>query len=291
MEVLKWLLIISFGIVFCVLSVVLINLIFVGKITEVKIWFSSTVQILDNNIQVEEKENVTQQVINVDRKHKSALPLSEKLDLTSQGKLIKRDIFSNEDQHTAVISLRLGNTERELIFKKNSIYERQDNQIGKLLHELDLSKMKIQSANYVNEQIVLLSGMATAPKAFGTYLWQIDLNSFEVILLTTDLYFSSIPPKILTAKGFDGVIAIYYQDSFIFGFGGDCTQPRISTIRLYSSKYPQGHDIAKFSYKAGTIIDVSVENGVLILTGDPSRPQNGSDNHHRPARFWKISGF
>lgn len=49
---------------------------------------------------------------------------------------------------------------------------------------------------------------------------------------------------------------IYYTGSFDFAFGGDSSRPKFSVLRIYNQQYPEGRDIVRFSFKAGTVVDV-----------------------------------
>jgi hypothetical protein len=116
----------------------------------------------------------------------------------------------------------------------------------------------------------------------------VEKSTLEKKKIAEDTYFTFVrPPVVFRPKGFGGLVLVYYTGSVNYGFGGDSSRPEFSFIRIYNETYKEGLDVAKFGFKAGTIVHVEWRDNALIATGDPNRPA-AAQKEPRPARIWRI---
>src|SRR5690606_25441905 len=109
----------------------------------------------------------------------------------------------------------------------------------------------------LNHQYFLLIGDHRESPYADAKLWLINHTTYEQTQLTEDPYYSfSRPPKVFKPDGLAGEVLVYYVGSISYGFGGDSDRPEYSVVRLFSNAYPQGIDLIKFAFKAGTIVDI-----------------------------------
>ena len=92
---------------------------------------------------------------------------------------------------------------------------------------------------------------------------------------------------IFLSEGFAGQVVIYYTGSVDYGFGGNSSRPKYSFIRIYNERFKQGLGVAKFGFKAGTIVDIKWIDNALVVTSDPSRPL-ATNQKVMARRIWKI---
>jgi len=271
----------------------IVNFVFIDKVAERKVNASKEIVSQSAKVHIEELPNKKGQVISL--KNNTFYQQDEaELMLTPAGVLTDDpQSFDNDGSHN-VLPLTLANSNTnsytKFIFQGSTVYEQAGNRIGRTIHTFN--KPTMQSIRYVsniNNGIILMAADPDTHSYVDTKLWQVDIQSFEKTLLSEKPYYTfELAPKVLSPEGYNGVIVIYYSGGISYGYGGDVSRPELSTVRLYSDTYPQGHDLVSFHYKAGTIIDVSVAGDKLIFTGDPSRPTS-IDNHERPARFWQVT--
>ncbi|MDO6761492.1 hypothetical protein Q4566_14870 [Tamlana sp. 2_MG-2023] len=269
--------------------ILLIKMIFIDKLSIAKVRLSNDILDHNPNIQIEELSNTDAQIITEFMPSDGDLPVAKEFLMTPEGEL-RDELHVFDDENRTVLVFKLKDTDTTLVFLDNTIHLQQDHKLGELIHTFKNPVMKsIWFVNYVNTDTILMIANPDTQKHVDTKLYQVNLKTFEKTLLSKNPYYcSNRPPKLLKPEGLDGSIAIYYSGTVSFGFGGHSSRPEISTVRIYNKQYLQGHDIASFTYKAGTITHAKIEGDKLILTGDPSRPIT-CDNYEKPARFWQIT--
>jgi hypothetical protein len=215
------------------------------------------------------------------------VPAAREILLTPAGELQEgRRVFDKDPNRTVRL---LESTEGwpDKVFDGNDIFARSDGHLGERLHSF--AEPSLQILRYVggiNDDWFLLAGDPEGSPYTNTKLWQVSRADYSRSLLAEDPYFTfDRPPRLFRPEGFAGTVLVYYTGSVDFGFGGDSSRPKHSVIRLFTEDYPSGHDVARFAFRAGTIVDIKYENGALILYGDPSRP--GSEKR-LPPRLWRL---
>ncbi|WP_024460860.1 hypothetical protein [Marinimicrobium sp. LS-A18] len=176
------------------------------------------------------------------------------------------------------------------VFHRNDVFALEGARIGRTLHSF--SEPRLSYTGYVggvSRHWFVLEGNPENTMGVRSKLWQVSHADYSRVLLSESPYYSfSRPPRTFRPDGFNGVVLVYYVGSVDYGFGGDCSRPKYSVIRLYSDRYPEGHDVARLSFRAGTIVDVRYEQEALVLYGDPTRP--GESPSRRP-RVWHLQAI
>lgn len=208
--------------------------------------------------------------------------------LTPEGRVEEGRRYADEDPNRTVWWLEAQPGCPERVFVDGDVYEVVNGALGRKL--TTFSEPALQSVSYVggvDQRWFLLCGNRLESAHVDNALWQVDQVSFHRRLLTDDPYFTfSRPPKLFKPEGFPGTVLIYYAGSVSYGFGGDCDRPKYSVLRVYTESYPEGIDLVRFGFKAGTLVDVDYREGALIVTGDPSRPLQPV---RRAPRLWRVS--
>lgn len=215
---------------------------------------------------------------------------SKTMVLSSDGKIENDRRWFDDDPRQNIEVLIRSENENSLVFKGNKIYLFDDFKLGPELGTFSNPSLKlIRHVMPVNNRYILVAGDREEATYADDYLWQLDTQTIEKTILTKDPFYSfSRPPKIFMPEGFNGIVIIYYVGSHSFGFGGGSSVPKESVLRVYNNQYPEGQDLVRFYYKAGTIVDVKWNDNSLILTGDPSKP-DGAEKYRKPARVWQVS--
>src|SRR5690606_17245399 len=293
--------------IFAFIVYVFCNMAFIADITERKVKKGKTHHLLAEGIQVSELEHKMPPLEYEYRPGTGAMPPAAEALLSSENKISEGERFYDSDPNISVLWLKAVGDLPDKIFRKNDVYgigeaganavegddgkdEIIERPLGKKLASFDNPPLGVlRHIGALNHQYFLLIGDHRDSPYPDDKLWLIDHTTFEQTQLSEDPYYSfSRPPKVFKPAGLDGEVLVYYVGSFDYGFGGDCSRPQYSVVRLFSSTHPQGIDLVKFAFKAGTIVDIEFKDGALILTGDPSRPRTNANR--LPPRLWKV-GF
>jgi len=269
---------------------VFFNMVFIENITDNKLRFSPEEVPLISEITISEISNNEKTLPYEYKPGTGDQPGSQTMVLLEDGTIEARQRTFDSDPGKEVDVLISEIDLTTLVFHKNDIFEFNNYHLGRKVGEFSDPKLKfVRHVMPVNDRYVLVNGDREEAQYAEPYLWQVDRNSLEKTLLTKEPYYSfERPPKIFVADGFNGVVIVYYTGEYSYGFGGDSSRPEYSVIRVYNESFPDGMDVAKFDFKAGTIITVEWENNGLKLTGDPSKP-GGEEKNRKPARVWQIS--
>lgn len=241
-------------------------------------------RVINNQYTVKEVLEIKEQFPSSDIPRKSDLPEAQKKLLTPSGELEEGLRVFDNDPNETVLTLNLGASKKQLLFKGNTVYQVQGSKLSEQLHSFTEANIdSIRYVNYLDKDTMLMVARATNKRE--TDLWQVDLNSYAMLHLSDESYYEfERPPLVFTPDGFDGVIAIYYSETERFGFINHFSTPKYSTLRIYSPKYPKGEDIVRYSHQAGTIIDVTFDGQALLITSDPNKPFH----YDKPLRDWKL---
>ena len=156
----------------------------------------------------------------------------------------------------------------------------------------------IQYAAWANDRYFVMAGYQHTDKGTETPLWQGERDTFRAHKVDPDtFYLHAKLPDMYDFAEINSRIMVYFNDSLSWGFGGDVTKPKFSILRIYNATWPEGKDIAKFSFSAGMVRDIRLAEGseagdatirLQVLT-DPARPSGAEDKKERPARQWRVT--
>ena len=217
------------------------------------------------------------------------VPAAKEMVLEAGGEISDRLRVFDKDPGKNVDVLIRNNGLSSLVFKDNSVFNFKNSSLGELIGQFSNPELQlIRHVVPVNDKYALVNGDRASAKYADPYLWQVELTTLNKSLITKQPYYSfKRPPKIFLLPD-EEVAVVYYVDDIHFGIamGGDNSRPKYSVVRVYNKDYPKGSDIVQFRFTAGTIINVTFDDG-LIVTGDPSRP-GGSKKYRKPARVWRV---
>lgn len=291
-----------FLITFCILFLIFLafvfyifsQMIFIAEITERKVKKSEAYHLLTEGVQVFELEHQMPPLEWEYRPGSGAMPAAAEALLSPENTISEGERFFDDDPNVSALWLKSAGDLPDKIFLKNDVYgitvddETGSTQLGEKLASFENPPLGVlRHIGALNHQYFLLIGDHRESPYADAKLWLINHTTYDQTLLTEDPYFSfSRPPKVFKPDGLDGEVLVYYVGSVNYGFGGDSSRPEYSVVRLFSNTHPQGIDLVKFAFKAGTIVDIEFKDGALILTGDPSRPQ--INENRLPPRLWKV---
>jgi len=199
-----------------------------------------------------------------------------------------RRVYDN-DPRKQVHVLSGNQASQSLVFKGNDVYRFVNNRLGDHIGTISSPALRsVSHVTVVTDNALLLAGyLASVPHA-DVRLYQINLPDWRQEEIAVDPYYTfSRPPKIFKPDGFDGVVVVYYTGEYSFAYGGDSSRPKYSVIRVYNKAFSEGRDVVKLGFKAGTVVNMSWQNGALILRADPSLPAM-MNKPRMPARVWRV---
>ncbi|WP_160153554.1 hypothetical protein [Microbulbifer sp. ALW1] len=292
MEIAKWIGMGFGGVVaavFCLFVYAFVRMAFVKQFTELALLKDKTFRVLSPGVRVSESAHQLAPLEYEYAPRAGAVAAAESLLLRPDGLLEADDSHFDGDPRKGVLALADPKKDAAWILSESRIYLREGDRIGREL--VNFGGTPFTGFGYVaglNEDWFLVAGDSGAHKYPETMLWQVSRENFETRLLEKNPYFTfSRPPKTFTPSGFEGVLLAIYRGVVSYGFGGDCSRPRYSILRAYTPAYPDGIDLARFSFKAGTIVDVQYQDGTMQVIGDPSRP-GAAGKDRRPPRVWNL---
>lgn len=256
-------------------------------ITALKLKFSTKHKSLLDSIRIEE---ISKNVLPLPDTKPNAgnLPIGVEMLLHKDGTIENTmRYFDNDPGETIQVLLSASNLP-SLAFNANEVYLFDNYKLGERIGEYTAPALKqVQHVSYIDDKFVLVVGTPADTAYVDSHLWQVNRHTLEKTEIASNIFFTfERPPKTFTPYGFDGVVVVYYIGSLTFDLGGHSSRPEFSVIRIFNKKFPDGKDIARFSFKAGIIVAVCFENNSLILTGDPSRPL--VNRPRLPARIWRV---
>lgn len=263
------------------------GMVFIDKFAEKSVRRMKDVVIEDASFQVVEVEHSLPPLPYEYNPISGDVPAAREVLLTPTGKLQEGRRFFDTDPNRIVLLLESAEGRPDKVFDGNDIFAKKDDRLGERLYSfVEPSLQILRYVGGINGDWFLLAGDPDGSTYTNNQLWQASHESYARTLLTQDPYFTfDRPPRLFRPAGFGGTVLVYYTGSVDFGFGGDSSRPKHSVIRFFTENYPSGHDVARFAFRAGTIVDIKYENGALILYGDPSRP--GSEKR-LPPRLWRL---
>ncbi len=266
------------------------GLIFVRQLTEAKIRLSKEYEVLADGVRTF-RQGETPPVPDTPslEDHKGTQSGCAEMVLLENGELSdKRRVF-DDDPGREVNVLPASNNSSSLLFDRNQIFEVVDGRRSQVLGAFsDPEVQSVRHVSAIDDNNLLLIATPKVEDAFHSHAYNVNRRTFEKTQVVENTYFTSArPPAVFKPRGFDGVVAVIYSETYTFAFGGDSSAPQLSTVRLYDSKNPEGKNILRFGFKAGTIVDVRFEDDKLIAVGDPTRPAN-ENKEFLPRIEWVI---
>src|SRR5690554_2334021 len=270
-------------------------MIFVADYAEKKAQKSEAFYLLTDGVRVRELEHQMPPLEWEYRPGSGAMPVAAETLLSPENTIAEGERSYDDDPNVSVLWLKSVGDLPDKIFLKNDVYgvtvndEIDSTHLGEKLASFENPPLGVlRHIGALNHQYFLLIGDHRESPHADAQLWLINHTTHEQTKLTDDPYYSfSRPPNVFKPEGLNGEVLVYYVGSIAYGFGGDCCRPQYSVVRLFSSTRPQGIDLIKFAFKAGTIVEVDFKDGALVLTGDPSRPR--TDEDRLPPRLWQVN--
>lgn len=288
-EIIIWVFAIAFLIGTAFFVYVLGGMIFVDKLAEMSVRRMKNFVLEDSSFGVVEQELDLPPLPYEIEPDSGDVPAAREILLTPENKLLDGRRVYDSDPNRTVSLLESADGNPDKVFDRNDVYAVDGKRLGGLIHSF--VGPSLQTLRYVgglSQKLFLLEGDPEGSQFSDSKLWQVSHSDYSRELLSEDPYFTFYrPPRIFRPAGFPGCVLVYYVDSVDYGFGGDCSRPKYSVVRLYTENYPHGHDVVRFSFRAGTIVEVKYQGGALVLYGDPSRP---GSSERRPPRVWRLQG-
>lgn len=289
---LLWLVLKVFGGLFLVGFLIIvwfaIRMIFIGRFTDLSVRLMTPYDLLADAVTVFEMGHGLPPLPYEYRPEGGTGAVAREVLLTPEGRIEDGRRCFDEDPNRTVWWLAAQAGQPERVFVAGDVHAVVDGALERKLTRF--AAPALQSVSHVDgldQRWFLLCGDRVGQAHVDDALWQVDQVSYERHLLTEDPYFTfARPPKVFTPEGFAGTVLVYYVDSVSYGFGGDCSRPKYSVLRVFTASHPEGIDLLRFSFKAGTVVSVDYREGELIATADPSRP---GGEQRLPPRLWRIS--
>jgi hypothetical protein len=283
-----WMLAIPAVIAILIALYTIINMVFISDITEFKLKFSPEKSSLKKGVVIAEISN-NEKPRSVTEVTTGYLPAAQTMLLHEDKSITKGERVFDADPAQEVLVIMDQMPGRSLVFKHNEVFVFDDFKLGSLVGRYSNPELGIiRHVTPVNEQYILVEGDPATSQHSDPKLWQLNKNTFTKNTVSEDVYYSFVrPPMVFKPGGFNGTVVVYYTGSINYAFGGDSSRPEWSVLRIYTEDYPDGIDIAKFGFKAGTIIDVQWKDEALIVTGDPSLP-GMAQQPARAVRVWEV---
>jgi hypothetical protein len=269
---------------------VFFNMVFISQITQWKVKFSPEFIPLLDGVSVTEVDH-------------NAPPAAEEIPNTGDNEggqemllfedgTIKegRRVFEGDPGNEVLVSFNKARQESH-VFLANNVFQYAEDRKGNKLGSFSSPEFSyIDFVLPVNKKYMLIDGrMAATPYPSERELWQVEYDSLNKVQLSAKPYFTfSRPPKVFVFEEYGEQAVVYYTGDFSFAFGGDSSRPEFSVLRIYNSQHPEGRDIAKIGFKAGTVLEVSKVDDGYVLIADPSLPTM-ADKPRVSSRKWKVT--
>lgn len=292
LKILAWVFGVAAILVVIFFGTIIFRMVGVAQITESKVKKSLEFKLLYDGVVIEEiskDEKPLPEKLSLGPTGTGDLPAGKEMVLYDDGTIVD-ERRTHDDSPGVEVEILLSETgNSSLVFRKNEVFIFDNFKLGTRIGEYSNPALGIiRHVSFINEKYILIEGDPADATYADSYLWQVERTTLKKEKLAGDIYFSfERPPMVFSPSGFGGVVIVYYTGSFLYAYGGDNSRPKFSVIRIYNNDFPDGKDVAKFGFKAGTIVDVRWENESLILTGDPSRPAM-ADKPRVPARIWHL---
>jgi len=270
--------------------VIFTNLIFISQITQIKVQFSSECTPLIEGLLVSE---IPHDDPPADRETPDTgdVEAGQEMLLYEDGSIKEgRRVFDDDPGKEVIVAVNAVNRDAYVI-TGNEVFPYADGHKGRKIGTFPAPGFShVDFVLPVNEKYMIVDGaMEDSPYPSERTLWQVEYDGLNKKPLTKEPYFTfDRPPKVFIFRDAGEQLLVYYTGSYSYAYGGDSSRPQYSVLRVYSAQYPEGRDIVKVGFKAGTVLDVSKVDDGYVLTTDPSLPAM-AEKPRVPPRKWKIS--
>ncbi|MCI0506529.1 MAG: hypothetical protein L0Z73_10520 [Gammaproteobacteria bacterium] len=289
MEILGW----AFGIIvvlfFIWVAALFGPIVFVEQIGTIQLKFSRERVALLDGVQITEISDNEQPLPYEYQPGTGDVAPAESMLLAEDGTLVPERQQKEGETYKRAHVLSGINGAQTLVVVASDVYRFEHDRLGDHLGTFSGPALGgLRDVYAVTENALLIVGSLASDRFSQTHLYQVTLTDFHLQELAADPYYIlGRPPKIFKPVGFNGAVLVYYTGSFDFAMGGDASRPKYSVIRIYTRDYPSGQDIVKLGLKAGTVVNVSWQDGAFILQADPSFPSMVK-KPRMPARVWRV---
>ena len=178
-----------------------------------------------------------------------------------------------------------------LIFNGRSVLTGEQNRIATELGELPEHTLDgVDFADWITPHLMVVAGGRRVDGIVSNPLYQLRYPELTAHKIADDLYYLfSKTPDVYRFSEQGATVMVYFTGSLMWGFGGDVNKPEQSVIRVYNATWPEGQDIAQFSFKAGTVRGIGYQQGKLTVVTDSTRPSGVKQHEIRKPRQWQIA--
>lgn len=269
---------------------VFLVMVFAPQIAELKVLTKRNFTVLLDGVTVEELPHQLPPLEPDWHPDGGDVPAARGILLTPENALEEGERVFDKDPNRSVLQLDGAGDLPTKIFIGLDIYGRAGDQLGAQIAEFtDAPFNGVGYVGGINEQWFLVGAALKEFAYVETRLWQVRHDTLDLALIDEDPYFTfARPPKTFRPEGFEGVIVAIYHGNVSYGSGGHSSAPAYTILRAYTPEHPEGVNLVRFAFKAGTVVKVDWQDGALLVTGDPSRPV-ASKKSRLPPRIWKVS--
>lgn len=292
MKILFWI-----GIVFAATAVICVvffviaffNMAFVAQITEWKVLREKDYVVLLDGVTVEEVEHNLPSREHEWKPDAGDIAAARRVLLAPDNALEEGQGVFDKEPNREVLQLDATGELPTKIFIDQTLYTRDgDNLGGELAEFKDAPFERPRYIGGINSEWFLLAAALKEFQHVETRLWQVNHSTLQMEMIEENPYYTfERPPRTFSPEGFPGVIVAIYQGNVSYGFGGHSSRPAHTVLRAYTPRFPGGVNLARFAFRAGTVVDVEWREGALLVTGDPSRPA-AAEKVRLPPRIWKV---
>ena len=289
MNIFLWVVGICVSLVVILFSFVFFNMIFISQITQFKISFTDEYTPLIDGLIVTEIEHDEPALLR-EKPDTGDLEGAQEMLLYEDDSIKEGRRVFDDDPGAEVLVAENKYRHEKYVFISNEVFQYTEGRKGEKIGSFTSPEFSyIDFVLPVNDRYVLINGsMKDSPYPSERELWQVEYNDLNKTQLSTTPYYSFVrPPKVFIFEDANEQIVVYYTESYSFAFGGDSSRPKYSVVRIYNSEFPQGRDVIKFGFKAGTVLDViKIDDGYQLIA-DPSLPAMAEKSRVSP-RKWKV---
>lgn len=290
MNIILWILGIAAILAVAFFVIVFGNMIFISQITQAKVKLSPEYTSIAEGVVIEELP-YDAAPLDWEQPDSGDYPGAKEMLLLDDGKIEEgRRVFDDDPGKEVLVAFNPLRNDA-WVFIANEVFEYADGRLGKSVGAFpDPGFSYIDYVLPVNERFMIVDGrMAQSPYPSERRLWQVAYQGLDKTLLSEKPYYTfDRPPKIFAFDQGTEHMLVYYIGDFSFAFGGDSSRPEFSVLRLFNARHPEGIELIKIGFKAGTVIGVEkIDDGYVVIT-DPSLPAM-ADQQRQPPRKWKIT--
>ncbi len=255
-----------------------------SQIARFQITLSKPYDILDPQVDVEELPPLATPLPNNYFERKAAINENNWL-LTPENDILQGQRFLDDDPNKHISYL----PENGWVIMKGEIKTTANGKLDRTIHQFQPPFRSINDVFYLTPKVLLLGADDGTTQYVNHKLWLLNGETFAQQLLDNEpYYFHARSPLVVRGNDSRDHAVVYYSGNYSFGYGGDSSAPKYSTLRIFNKAYPMGKDLLRLAFKAGTIEKLEWRDNAWIVTTDPSLP-SATGTPRVPARQWRVS--